>query len=225
MSSSTLSRRQKLVYSIKLYERLEEEIPEFLTALEEKGVRYQLFFPNRPREDVSSPGTSIFQSYGKAVLDTDDTDTARSKIEAEIRRLPTATWQWENQSSENPLGDLRVFQKLPAIRLHEQTGKKAFFNNIISRYLNAKNNQTLDPPYLNKEGAYQPPALYADGSPVPHEYLEKAVQIVEETRSLVSWTAGDVLLLDNHAVQHGREPWTGDRKLLASLWDESKQSK
>lgn len=108
---------------------------------------------------MTSPGTSLLQSYGKAVLDTDDTETARSKIEAEIQRLPTATWQWENQSSNNPLGDLRVFQQLPAIRLHEQTGKKAFFNNIISRYLNAKNGRTLDPPYLNKEGVYQPPAL------------------------------------------------------------------
>ena len=178
---------------------------------------------------MSSPGTSIFQSYGKAVLDTDDTDTARSKIEAEIRRLPTATWQWENQSSENPLGDLRVFQKLPAIRLHEQTGKKAFFNNIISRYLNAKNNQTLDPPYLNKEGAYQPPALVGmvprfcrmllkicysmQTDPLfltsiwkrPFKLWSMSILRIattpntdmdRETRSLVSWTAGDVLLLD-----------------------------
>jgi len=76
----------------------------------------------------------LLQSYGIKVLDTDDTETARSKIEDEIRRLPTATWQWENQSSENELGDLRVFQQLPAVRLHEQTGKQAFFNNTISKY-------------------------------------------------------------------------------------------
>jgi hypothetical protein len=124
-----------------------------------QGVRYQLFYRNRPRSDISSPGTSLLQSYGISVLDSDDTETARLKIENEIRRLPTATWQWENQSPENELGDLRVFQRLPAVRRHEQTGKQAFFNNVISRYLNAKKGGTLDPPYLNENGDYQPPAL------------------------------------------------------------------
>lgn len=101
----------------------------------------------------------MLQSYGIKVLDSDDTETARLKIEDEIRRLPTATWQWENQSADNELGDLRVFQRLPAVRWHKQTGKQAFFNNVISRYLNAKKAGTLEPPYLNRDGDYQPPAL------------------------------------------------------------------
>jgi len=81
-------------------------------------------------------------------------------VEDEIKRLLTATWQWENQSEKNLLGDLQVYQKLPgkppsfrsdgwntmkwqnvdtslATRKHEQTGKMAFFNNMVSRYLNA----------------------------------------------------------------------------------------
>ncbi len=78
-----------------------------------QGVKYQLFYRNTPREDVTSSGTSLLQSYGKAVLETDTVEAAREKVEAEIRRLPTATWQWENQSEANLLGDLRVFQKLP----------------------------------------------------------------------------------------------------------------
>lgn len=109
-----------------------------LTKVDYQGVRYQLFYRNRPRNDISSPGMSLLQSYGIKVLDSDDTETARSKIEDEIRCLPTATWKWENQSPENELGDLRVFQRLPAVRRHEQTGKQAFFNNAISRHLNAK---------------------------------------------------------------------------------------
>ena len=55
----------------------------------------------------------MLQAYGRTVLDTDDTETARAKIEAEIRRLPTATWEWLNQSETNELGDLRVWQVLP----------------------------------------------------------------------------------------------------------------
>ncbi|PVH91618.1 Clavaminate synthase-like protein [Periconia macrospinosa] len=197
--------------------------PEFIKALEEKGVKYQLTYYNKPRDQVESPGNSVLQAYGHHVLDEDDTETARAKIEKEIRRLPTATWEWINQSpSENPLGDLRVWQVLPAIRPHTRTGQPAFFNNAVSRFLNAVDAQTLEPPHLNKEGKYQPPAFYGDGSLIDRKYFDAAVEVIGRTRALVTWKKGDVLLLDNHAVQHGREPWTGDRKLLASLWDDVK---
>ena len=98
-----------------LYKQLKERHPEFIEELEKKGVKYQLFHPNGPRDQVASAGTTVLQAYGQHVLDTDDTETARAKIEKEIRRLPTAEWVWENQSEENPLGDLRVWQHLPGM--------------------------------------------------------------------------------------------------------------
>lgn len=62
---------------------------------------------------MSSGGTSVLQSYGKNVLATDSVEVARKKVEEEIRRLPTASWEWENRGEGNELGDLRVFQVLP----------------------------------------------------------------------------------------------------------------
>ncbi|KAK5661146.1 hypothetical protein OQA88_11037 [Cercophora sp. LCS_1] len=206
--------------SIILYNHLKERHPEFIEEVEKRGIKYQLFHPNGPRDQTSSAGTTVLQAYGAHVLDTDDTETAREKIEKEIRRLPTAAWRWENQSESNPLGDLRVFQVLPAVRNHPRTGEPAFFNNAVSRFLNAQQNDTLLPPHLDKEGKYNPPVFYGDGALIPTEYLQTAVDYIHETRSMVTWTAGDVIVLDNHSVQHAREPWTGNRKLLASLWDE-----
>ncbi|KAK4448321.1 hypothetical protein QBC34DRAFT_465651, partial [Podospora aff. communis PSN243] len=206
--------------SILLYNHLREKHPEFIEEVEKKGVKYQLFHPNGPRDQTSSAGTTVLQAYGQHVLDTDDTETVRGKIEKEIRRLPTATWRWENQSESNLLGDLRVFQVLPAVRNHPRTGEPAFFNNAVSRFLNALDNDTLLPPHLNAKGQYQPPVFYGDDSLIPREYLDSAVKFIYRTRSLVKWTEGDVIVLDNFAVQHAREPWRGNRKLLASLWDE-----
>lgn len=80
-----------------------------------QGVKYQLFYPNGPKDQIASAGTTVRQSYGQHVSDSDDTETARAKVEKEIRRLPTATWEWLNQSSENELGDLRVWQVLPGM--------------------------------------------------------------------------------------------------------------
>jgi hypothetical protein len=86
---------------------------------------------------------------------------------------------------------------IPATRRHEQTGEMAFFNNVISRYLNAIKAGSLEPPYLNKKGKLQPPAFvsfkylpniraradqlfkYGDGTQIPHKYLDLAVKIVE----------------------------------------------
>ncbi|KAL3468716.1 hypothetical protein BJX99DRAFT_265894 [Aspergillus californicus] len=209
--------------SIILYDRLKKKHPEFFEELEKQGVKYQLFYPNTSKDQTSSAGTSVLQAYGKNVFDTDTAEEARTKIEEEIRRLPTATWSWENQSKENELGDLRVWQALPATRIHEGTGRPAFFNNVVSRYLNAVAANTLHPPHINAEGRFQPPAFYGDGSLIPEVYLQSAVEIIKETRSLVAWKKGNVILLDNHAVQHAREPWTGPRRLLASLWDTPKQ--
>lgn len=114
-----------------------------------------------------------------------------------------------------------MWQVLPAVRNHPHTGEPAFFNNAVSRFLNALQNDTLLPPHTNSEGKYQPPVLYGDDSLIPREYLDSAVEYINKTRSLVTWKTGDVIVLDNHSVQHAREPWTGNRKLLASLWDEA----
>ncbi|KAK0721861.1 hypothetical protein B0T26DRAFT_739253 [Lasiosphaeria miniovina] len=173
------------------------------------GVKYQLFHPNGPKDQTTSAGTTVLQAYGRHVLDSDDAETTRQKIEKEIRRLPTATWRWENQSATNPLGDLRVWQVLPVARDHPRTRQRAFFNNIVSRFLNADNAGTLLPPHLTGDGKYQPPAFYGDDSLIPREYLDSAVEFINETRAMVTWQAGDVILIDNHHVQHAREPWTG----------------
>ncbi|KAK4223018.1 hypothetical protein QBC38DRAFT_512634 [Podospora fimiseda] len=164
---------------------------EFISELENRGVKYTLFYPSGPKHQTSSPGTTVLQAYGQHVLDPDSTETASAKIENEIKRLETATWEWENINSEtNPLGDLRVWQVLPAIRINPRSGEKCFFNNMVNRFLNALGKGTLEPPYLTRD---------------------------EE--------GGDVVLIDNFGVQHGREPWKGERRLLASLWDEAQDEK
>ncbi|KAK6213839.1 taurine catabolism dioxygenase [Colletotrichum tabaci] len=157
--------------SVVLYRRLRERHPDFIDEIEKKGVKYQLFYPNGPRDQTSSAGTTLLQAYGRNVSDSDDTETARAKIETEVKRLATAQWVWENQSDSNPLGDLRVWQHLP--------GDTAFFNNVVSRFLNAIDADTLQPPHINKDGKYQPPAFYGDGTLIPREFLDSAVEIIK----------------------------------------------
>ncbi|KAK2040366.1 hypothetical protein LZ31DRAFT_568737 [Colletotrichum somersetense] len=178
------------------------------TAHEDIGnpVRRTIHAKNVATANEGSSTQSVYphnefglSAYGRTVLDSDDVDTARTKIENEVKRLPTAQWVWENQSASNPLGDLRVWKRLPAVRDYPHIRETAFFNNVVSRFLNAIDADTLQPHHINKEGRYQASAFF----------FYSAVEIIKETRSLVPCKEGNVLLLDNPAVQHGREPWTG----------------
>ncbi|KAF2682277.1 Clavaminate synthase-like protein [Lentithecium fluviatile CBS 122367] len=205
--------------SIVLCHQLKARHPEFIEQLEKRGLRHEVIYAGSTRTPTGSLETSVLQVFGQYVLEADDTEAVRAKIEKEIKRSSTATFEWVNQSAENPLGDLRTWRVLPAIRPHPRTGLPAFFNNAVSWFLKAVDAGTVDPPHVDRYGQYRLPAYYGDGSLIPREYFESAVQFIRETRAAVRWEKGNVLLLDNHAVQHGREPWTGERKLLVSLWD------
>lgn len=115
---------------------------------------YTLIYPFKPYgESTETHKATVLEAYGKAVLPEDDTETLRSKVEMEIKRLPTAKWRWLDN------GDLEVLQFLPAVRLHESSGHLAFFNNILGRYLTCKDIGTLQPPHLDNNGIYQPPPM------------------------------------------------------------------
>jgi alpha-ketoglutarate-dependent taurine dioxygenase len=44
-----------------------------------------------------------------------------------------------------------------------------------------------------------------------------AVELADALTFDVPWQTGDVALVDNHVVMHGRRTFTGARKILASL--------
>jgi hypothetical protein len=45
------------------------------------------------------------------------------------------------------------------------------------------------------------------------------IDVIDEEEIHVTLEEGDLLLVDNFQVSHGREPWEGDRKILVSMWE------
>ena len=100
-----------LIRSDFVYDYLKEKHPEFLTKVEELGVKYQRVAPEN--DDASS---ALGRSW-KSMFHVQTKDQA----EAEMRKLGN-TWEW----FEN--GDCRVIsQILPAVRV-SSNGSKTFFN-------------------------------------------------------------------------------------------------
>lgn len=56
-----------------------------------------------------------------------------------------------------------------------------------------------------------------DGSDIPRSCIYKIYDVMDAHTILFDWQKGDILLLDNHKVLHGRAPCVGPRRVLASM--------
>ncbi|MEO8593987.1 MAG: TauD/TfdA family dioxygenase [Candidatus Solibacter sp.] len=59
--------------------------------------------------------------------------------------------------------------------------------------------------------------FYGDGSPIETSVLDEIREIYEREAVRFEWRKGDVLLLDNFLVSHGREPFTAPREILVVM--------
>ncbi|KAJ3548031.1 hypothetical protein NM208_g1207 [Fusarium decemcellulare] len=197
--------------SIYIADQLSKLAPKFLSDLRTNGAKYTYRYTVNPL--VSNTGTSVRGAYGQHVTDEDDEETARQKIEVEVRRH-SERFEWHED------GSLSVTHVVPAIRLYEPAGATVFFGNITSAWGRSRHHGATRPPFRGDDGSYHPPPEFGDGTPMDVEDLDLLLKLAEEGAVDVEWEQGDLVLLDNYAVQHSRKPWKGTRQVLAALWDD-----
>jgi hypothetical protein len=59
--------------------------------------------------------------------------------------------------------------------------------------------------------------FFGDGSPIPDESMAHVLATYRRLESAFRWERGDVLAVDNIAMAHARNPFTGDRRLYVAL--------
>jgi hypothetical protein len=62
-------------------------------------------------------------------------------------------------------------------------------------------------------------ARFGDGSEISSEELDRVCDAFRQSMLMFRWQLGDVLLLDNMQYAHGRRPFEGSRRVLASLME------
>jgi alpha-ketoglutarate-dependent taurine dioxygenase len=60
-------------------------------------------------------------------------------------------------------------------------------------------------------------AFYGDGSPIESSVLDEIRGVYESSAVIFPWQQGDVLMLDNFLVSHGRQPFVGPRQVLVAM--------
>lgn len=116
--------------------------------------------------------------------------------------------------------NLRVRYTREAVKLHPVTGERLWFNhglcfNPIS--LGPDLRDMLLQEATVDELAYN--TFYGDGAPIEADVLALLIEAHRKETRYFQWQAGDILMLDNMLVAHGRKPFTGKRLILAGMSD------
>lgn len=113
---------------------------------------------------------------------------------------------------------LRTMAVRPAIAKHPRTGEMSWFNHATFFHVS-----TLEPSIrdllIEEFAADELPTntAYGDGSQIELDVLAEMRQAYQEETVTFSWQRGDILLLDNMLVAHGRAPYSGARKILVGM--------
>lgn len=103
--------------------------------------------------------------------------------------------------TENNDGTLHYEYKMHAAHPTKWSGKLAWANSILG-------------PSYNYEA---PQITFDDGSPIPGEVVDEYTAVTESLIEEISWQDGDIVLIDNSRVMHGRRAITDpDRTILNS---------
>ena len=171
-------------------EQLINDAPEFVARVEAEGVHYTNVMP-----DDDDAGSGQGRSW-RSTLSADN----RSEAEARLAQLGY-TWEWQAD------GSLRATTPaLPAVR-EMSDGRKSFFNQLIAAFRGWADSRN-DP---NRA------ITFGGGQPITSGDMASAIAIADELTTDCAWQAGDVALIDNYLVMHGRRPFAGKRRVLASL--------
>jgi len=185
--------------SSEVYRRMHAKYPDFMDKLEHLGVRYVRVMPKE-----NDPSSAIGRGW-KATFQAETPEEA----EAALRKLGSE-WEWLDDGS----GDVRTKTAVvPGVRTDARTGDKVFFNSAVAAYTGWNDSRN--------EGSKA--VMLGDGSCCGEEEMLYAQQVMSEIEVAFAWQQGDVLLLDNRTVMHSRQPFTGPRRILASLSRDSRR--
>jgi len=168
-----------------LYAAFKERYPKWAEKFKSLGLKYRIQMP--AEEDFRS-------GQGRSWCSTLSVDTA-AEAEEKLRALGY-TWQWQEDESL-----VTTTPVLPAVK-QLPDGSDSFYNQVIAAHKGWK-----------RVGSNFDEALtFGNNEPIPEEMLVALSEIAAEFTIPLEWQDGDVALVDNHRVMHGRNPYSGSRK-------------
>jgi len=134
----------------------------------------------------------------------------KTQVEKECREN-AMDFEWKDNNR------LQIRWIRPAIVEHPSTKELIWFNHAY--FFNSANlvKELTDLVFLRDDLPFN--TYLGDGSAIPPEVIEEVGAAYEGAKIIFDWKKGDVLLMDNMLMSHGRNPYEGDRKIMVAMWD------
>eukprot|EP00606_Chrysophyceae_sp_TOSAG23-5_P001004 GSChrysophyteH2.ASY1.ANO1.1461.1 assembled CDS len=194
-----------LIDSTLVYRFVKENHPDFCEKLAKHGARYIRTLP--PEDDPTSPiGRSWRNTYAV---------TTKEECEAKLKAVLGLEFEWLSD------GCLKtVSEPIPAIKLcTEQQGnavyQHTFHNSVIAAFVG----------WFDSRNDRLQAVRFGNDEVMDRQVLESIADYMEKNKVSYQWKKGDVFALNNRLVMHSRNPFTGSRKVYASMWGDVDASK
>jgi alpha-ketoglutarate-dependent taurine dioxygenase len=139
--------------------------------------------------------------------------TQRSEVQAYCRNH-RIEYEWKDGNR------LRTRQVREVATRHPKTGEWVWFNHLTFFHVS-----TLDRKIQEEvvralaEEDLPNNTYYGDGHRIEEEVMDHLRAAYEQEKVRFDWEEGDLLILDNMLVSHGREPYAGDRSIAVGMAD------
>jgi alpha-ketoglutarate-dependent taurine dioxygenase len=154
---------------------------------------------------VRNFGNGLSLSW-QAVFQTED----KAEVETYCRNAGIETEWWGDR--------LRTRQMRRAVRRHPTTSEMIWFNHIAFFHVSTLEPSTREVLLVELAEEDLPNnTYYGDGSPIEPVVLEEILKAYRSETVSFPWQEGDILMLDNMMVAHGRNPYAGARKILVAM--------
>ncbi|MEJ6485765.1 TauD/TfdA family dioxygenase [Nostoc punctiforme UO1] len=137
----------------------------------------------------------------------------KSLVEAHNRKAGI-NFEWKKD------GGLRLSQIRPAIAIHPHTGEQVWFNQAEQFHPSSLPKNIYEAMMFYFEGNEEELPQYAcfgDNTPIEASMLDEIREATCQQTVVFTWQEGDVLVIDNMLVCHGRRSFVGSRKILVSM--------
>jgi len=180
-----------ILHSAEICQEFQQINKDFYNKVADQGVRYVRVMP-----EETDANSAIGRSWK-------ETFQVKTKEEAEVvMKREGMSWEW----LEN--GAVRTeTQTLPAIRHDIETDKNVFFNSMVAVYTG----------WNDSRNTGEKAVVTGDGEYLDSDIMNTLVEKMDETCVNFPWQSGDVLWINNYTTLHARQPFTGDRRILASI--------
>ncbi|KZW99591.1 taurine catabolism dioxygenase TauD [Pseudoalteromonas luteoviolacea] len=165
------------------------------------------------RDKFEKLGVMYVRNYGDIDLPWQEVFQTQSQEEVEA-------YCWKNDiifewKSDN---HLQTKQIRPAVAIHPQTKEKVWFNQAHLFHCSSIDNQ-MPESMRESIGLDRLPrnAYFGDGSEISAEDIATINEVYKSLTFAYQWQRNDIMLLDNMLYTHGREAYTGTRKVLVGM--------